>query len=108
MLTTVAALMTIPGMGAMAQELAKDGENPGFFKQAFMDMKESAKKQWEIDKANFLAVKLESRAFFQEQKAKSHPSARKLAQEQDYLKQIAAAKARQEAAQKRIDATENK
>ena len=51
-------------------------------------MKESAKRQREIDKANFKAVKMETKAFYQEQ---------------EYQHQMAEAKARQEAAQKRID-----
>lgn len=33
-----------------------------FFKKAFHDMKESAKAQHEVDKANFAAVKAESKA----------------------------------------------
>ena len=37
-----------------------------FFKNAFSDMKESAKAQHEVDKANFQAAKAESRANFEE------------------------------------------
>ncbi len=37
-----------------------------FFKQAFGDMKKSAKAQHEVDKAEFQAVKAESRANFEE------------------------------------------
>ncbi len=37
-----------------------------FFKQAFRDMKESAKAQHEVDCAEFTAVKAESKAFFEE------------------------------------------
>lgn len=37
-----------------------------FFKNAFNDMKESAKAQHEVDKAQFEAVKAESRANFEE------------------------------------------
>ena len=76
----------------MAQEQTHETEKPGFFKQAFRDMKESAKRQKEIDKANFKA-----------QKAKRNPEVRKMVQEQECQKQMAEAKARQEAAQKRID-----
>ena len=36
----------------------------GFFKGAFADMKESAKAQHEVDKANLAAVKAESKANF--------------------------------------------
>ena len=99
----IAALMTGITTGAMAQEQVKDTEKPGFFKQAFLDMKESAKRQREIDRANYKAQKLETKAFYQEQKAKRNPEVRKMVQEQEYLKQMAEAKARQEAAQKRID-----
>ncbi len=83
----VAALMTGITTGATAQEQTQETEKPGFFKQAFREMKESAKRQREIDKANFKAQKMETKAFYQEQKAE--------------------AKARQEAAQKRIDEAKN-
>lgn len=43
-------------------------EKKGFFKRAFDDMKESAKKQHEIDKENFEAVKKDSKARFEEAK----------------------------------------
>lgn len=99
----VAALMTGMATGAMAQEQTQETEKAGFFKQAFRDMKESAKRQREIDKANFKAQKMETKAFYEEQKAKSNPDVRKMVQEQEYQKQMAEAKARQEAAQKRID-----
>ena len=42
-----------------------------FFKNAFNDMKESAKAQHEVDKANFAAVKAESKANWEEAKAVS-------------------------------------
>lgn len=48
-------------------------------------MKESAKRQREIDKANFKAQKMETKAFYEEQKAMRNPEVH------------------QEAAQKRID-----
>ena len=84
----IAALMTGITTGAMAQET----EKPGFFRQAFRDMKESARMQRDIDRANFRAVRLETRAFYQEQ---------------EYQQKMAQAKARQEAAQKRIDEARN-
>ena len=37
-----------------------------FFKKAFGDMKESAKQQHEVDKANFQATKAEAKANFEE------------------------------------------
>ena len=103
----VAALMTGITTGAMAQEQTQETEKPGFFKQAFRDMKESAKRQREIDKANFKAQKMETKAFYQEQTAKRNPEVRKMVQEQEYQQRMAEAKARQEAAQKRIDEAKN-
>ena len=89
--------------GAAAQEQSEDSAKVGFFKQAFRDMKESAKRQREIDKANFKAQKLESKAFYEEQKAMRNPQVRKGIQEKEYRQKMEEAKARQEAAQKRID-----
>ena len=100
---SIAALMTGITTGAIAQEQTQETEKSGFFKQAFRDMKESAKRQREIDKANFKAQKMETKAFYQEKKAKRNPEVRKMVQEQEYQQQMAEAKARQEAAQKRID-----
>ena len=42
-----------------------------FFKKSFKDMKESAKSQHEVDKANFNAVKAESRANFEENRGRN-------------------------------------
>ena len=103
----IAALMTGMTTGALAQEQTQETEKPGFFTQAFRAMKESAKRQREIDKANFKTQKIETKAFYQEQKAKRNPEVRKMVQEQEYQQQMAEAKARQEAAQKRIDEAKN-
>ena len=103
----IATLMTDMTTGAMAHKQTQETEKPGFFKQAFRDMKESAKRQREIDKANFKAQKMETKAFYQEQKAKRNPEVRKMVQEQEYQQRMAEAKARQEAAQKRIDEARN-
>ena len=103
----IAALMTGMTTGAMAQEQTHETEKPGFFKQAFRDMKESAKRQREIDKANFKVQKMETKAFYQEQKAKRNPEVRKMVQEQEYQQKMAEAAARQEAAKKRIDEAKN-
>ena len=54
-----------------------------FFKRAFSDMKESAKAQHEVDKANFAAVKAESRAQWEEARAASRPEAHKARMQQD-------------------------
>lgn len=48
-----------------------------FFKNAFADMKESAKAQHEVDKANMAAVKAESKAQWEEAKAMGDPNRRK-------------------------------
>lgn len=42
-----------------------------FFKNAFNDMKESAKAQHEVDKAEFEAVKAESKASFEENRGRN-------------------------------------
>ena len=76
-----------------------------FLKDAFKDMKESAKAQHEVDKANFEAVKAESKANWEEAKAMSKPETRKAMMQKERDEQIAAAKERTAAAQKRIDAT---
>ena len=77
----------------------------GFFKKAFSDMKESAKAQHEVDKANFNAVKAESKAQWEE--AKMSPAQRQQKMQEEREVQIAEAKKRQEAAQKRIDKAKN-
>ena len=87
----IAALMTGMTTGAMAQEQTQETEKPGFFKQAFRDMKESAKRQREIDKANFKAQKMETKAFYQEQKRLSNPKVRSAAEKQRMERQLAEA-----------------
>lgn len=42
-----------------------------FFKNAFSDMKESAKAQHEVDKAEFQAVKAEAKANFEENRGRN-------------------------------------
>ena len=64
-----------------------------FLKNAFQDMKESAKRQHEIDKANFEATKMESSIAVGKAKRKA---------EQE--KQLEAALARKKAAQEQYDA----
>ena len=72
-----------------------------FFKKAFNDMKESAKAQHEVDKANFAAAKAESKANFQEAKAMGSTEKRKEKMQVERDAQIAAAKERTEAANQR-------
>ncbi len=68
-----------------------------FFENAFNDMKESAKAQHEVDKANLAAVKAESKAQWEEAKAMGDPERRKEVMQAERDKQIAEAKERQEA-----------
>ncbi len=75
-----------------------------FFKKAFADMKESAKAQHEVDKANFVAAKAESKAQWEEAKAMGKPETCKTMMQAERDEQIAAAKERQAEAQARIDA----
>ena len=79
---------------------AKDG----FFRRAFRDMKESAKLQRQIDRANFQATKLETKAFYQEQKRLSKPSVRSAAEKERMQKELEAANQRVAEAQAKVDA----
>ena len=75
-----------------------------FFKKAFSDMKESTKAQHEVDKANFNAVKAESRASWEEAKAMGSPETRKAKMQAERDAQIAEANKRKEEAEARIAA----
>ena len=77
-----------------------------FFKKAFSDMKESAKAQHEVDKANFAAAKAEAKANWEE--AKMTPAQRQAKMQEDRDAQIAAANERKAAADARIDAAKKK
>ena len=72
-----------------------------FFKKAFRDMKESAKAQHAVDKANMDAVRAESKAQWEE--AKMTPAARQAKMQREREEQIAEATKRREEAQARID-----
>lgn len=74
-----------------------------FFRKAFGDMKESARAQHQVDKANFAAVKAESKAQFEEAKAMGRPETMKKIQKEQRDAQIKEANERITAAQKRID-----
>lgn len=96
-------------MSAMSKETVEAMENmgekaEGFFKKAFRDMKESAQSQHEVDKAQFEAIKAESRANWEEAKAMGKPETRKAMMQKERDELIAAAKARTAEAQGRIDA----
>lgn len=80
----------------------------GFFKRAFRDMKESARLQRKIDKANYEATKLESKAFYQEQKRLSNPKVRTASEKARMEQELAAANERKQAAQAKLDSIKNK
>ena len=92
---TVTMLFSVLGINAQ--------NNDGFFKKAFRDMKESAKLQRKIDKANFQATKLENKAFFQEQKRLSKPSVRTAEERKRMEAELAEANKRLEEAQTKLD-----
>ena len=75
-----------------------------FFMNAFADMKQSAKAQHEVDKANMAATKAESKAHWEEAKAMGDPNRRKDVMQAARDKQIAEANERKAAAEARIDA----
>ncbi len=74
-----------------------------FFKKAFKNIKESAKAQHEVDKANLAAVKAESKAQLEEAKAAGKIETRKTIIQTERDEQIAAAKKRKEDAEARIN-----
>ena len=74
-----------------------------FFRKAFGDMKESARAQHQVDKANFAAAKAESKAQFEEAKAMGRPETMKKIQKEQRDAQIKEANERIASAQKRID-----
>ncbi len=74
-----------------------------FFKRAFSDMKEDAKAQHEVDKANLAAAKAESKANWEEAKAMSKPETRKALMQKERDAQIKAANERAAAANERIE-----
>ena len=73
-----------------------------FFKKAFADMKESAKAQHEVDKANFAAAKAESKAQWEEAKAMGKPETRNAVMQARRDKQIEEANQRKTEAEARI------
>ena len=97
-----------------------------FFRNAFKDMKESAKAQHEVNKANFEATKAEAKANFEENrgcntfaKAKSDakkiwndahmtPAERNAKMQEERVEQISAAKARTASANKRYNVSKKK
>ncbi len=78
-----------------------------FFKDAFSDMAESAKAQHEVNKAEFAAVKAESKANFEEAKAIGNPSTHKKMMQAERDERIAEANKRKAEAEARIADTKN-
>ncbi|MBQ8164171.1 MAG: hypothetical protein IJZ93_07405 [Clostridia bacterium] len=76
-----------------------------FFKNAFSDMKQNAKAQHEVDKAQFDAIKAESKATWEE--AKMSPSQRQALMQKERDAQIAEARQREAEAQARIEFAKN-
>ena len=73
-----------------------------FFQNAFEDIKEGAKAQHQVDKANFAAVRAESKAQWEEAKAMSNPEKRKAMMSAECDAQIEEANKRIADAQERI------
>ena len=73
-----------------------------FFKNAFADMKASAKAQHEVDKANMAATKAESRAQWEEAKAMGDPARRNAVMQAQRDEQITEANKRKAEAEARI------
>lgn len=99
------SLMLGFGVCAQAQEPAQPEEikKENFMKRAFRDMKESAKLQHQIDKANFKAQRLETKAFYEEQKRLSKPAARTAAEKERMQQELEAANQRVAAAQAKVN-----
>ncbi len=76
-----------------------------FFKNAFSDMKQSAKAQHEVDKANLEAVKAESKAQWEE--AKLSPKDRQKLMQKERDNKIAQANERKTIAEERIAFTKS-
>lgn len=115
-LASMATLLSINAANAQepvkeeAQEVVveqTEEKKDGFFKRAFRDMKESARLQHKIDKANFEATKLENKAAFQEQKRKSNPKVRTAEERKRMENELEAAQERKEAAQRKLDSVRN-
>ncbi len=79
-----------------------------FFKNAFGDMKESAKAQHQVSKAEFNAAKAESRARYAEAKAMGRRDTRLALEQRRRDEQIVAANARTAEAEARIAAVKKK
>ncbi|MBQ5693612.1 MAG: hypothetical protein IIV72_09175 [Alistipes sp.] len=95
-------LLVMLGFASIAKA-EEDRATDGFIRRAFRDMKESAKLQRQIDKANFRAVRLETKAFYEEQKRLSKPSVRTAAEIDRMQRELEVANKRAKEAQAKID-----
>jgi hypothetical protein len=95
-------LLAMLGFASIANA-EEDRANDGFIKRAFRDMKESAKLQHQIDRANLRAVKLETKAFYEEQKRLSRPSVRTAAEKERMQRELEVANKRVEEAQVKVN-----
>lgn len=77
----------------------------GFFKNAMKDIKENAKSQHEVDKANLAAFKAESKAQWEEAKAQGRPDTVKRIIQIQHTEELADAQKRITAANSRIEST---
>ena len=102
-----AALLLCGSMALNAQNV-DEGKKDNFFKRAFRDMKESAKLQRKIDKANYEATKLETKAFYEEQKRLSKPSVRTAEMRKKQEEELEAANKRVEEAKAKLEAAKEK
>lgn len=101
-LKRISLLLTVMGC-AMTANSQEEAKQDGFMKRAFRDMKESAKLQHQIDRANFQAVKLETKAFYEEQKRLSKPSVRTIAEKERMQRELEVANNRVKEAQAKVD-----
>ena len=88
--------------------MEEEGKMSEFLKKAFKDMKESAKAQHEVDKANFAAAKAESKAQWEEAKAMGKPETRKAILQAQRDEQMKAANQRKAEAEERIRKAQGK
>lgn len=101
-LKRISLLLTVMGC-AMTANSQEEAKQDGFMKRAFRDMKESAKLQHQIDRANFQATKLETKAFYEEQKKLSKPSVRTAIEKERMQNELEAANKRVKQAQAKLN-----
>ena len=105
---TLCAALLLSSSVALNAQSVDEGKKDNFFKRAFRDMKESAKLQRKIDKANYEATKLETKAFYEEQKRLSKPSVRTAEMRKKQEEELEAANKRVEEAKAKLEAAKEK